>query len=122
LAPEENFRIESSNYQANGNVVTVGGQPVTLALTGAPIEEVGSNPLGGLVGILANPNVAFLLFTAGVLARNRELAEAGYHTQVHVEDHTSFVFLLENGKRLALRRIGDEYVHNSRRFTSQTSR
>jgi bacillithiol biosynthesis cysteine-adding enzyme BshC len=57
--------------------------------------------------------------TAGVLARNRELAEAGYHAQVHVEDHTSFVFLLENGKRLALRRTGDEYVHNSRRFTAQ---
>jgi bacillithiol biosynthesis cysteine-adding enzyme BshC len=55
----------------------------------------------------------------GVLARNRELAAAGYHAQVHVEDHTSFVFLLENGKRLALRRTGDEYVHNSRRFTSQ---
>jgi bacillithiol biosynthesis cysteine-adding enzyme BshC len=50
--------------------------------------------------------------TAGVLSRNHELAEAGYHTQVHVEDHTSFVFL-------ALRRNGDEYVHNSRRFTSQ---
>ncbi len=57
--------------------------------------------------------------TAGVLARNQELAGAGYHTQVHVEDHTSFVFLLENGKRLALRRTGDEYVHNSRRFTSR---
>jgi bacillithiol biosynthesis cysteine-adding enzyme BshC len=57
--------------------------------------------------------------TDGVLARNRELADAGYHAQVHVEDHTSFVFLLENGKRLALRRSGDEYVHNSRRFTSQ---
>jgi bacillithiol biosynthesis cysteine-adding enzyme BshC len=57
--------------------------------------------------------------TEGVLARNRELAAAGYHAQVHVEDHTSFVFLLENGKRLALRRTGDEYVHNSRRFTSQ---
>ncbi len=53
-----------------------------------------------------------------MLERNRELAEAGYHAQVHVEDHTSFVFLLENGKRLALRRAGDEYVHNSRRFTS----
>ena len=57
--------------------------------------------------------------TAGVLARNRELAAAGYHAQVHVEAHTSFVFLLENGKRLALRRTGDEYVHNSRRYTSQ---
>ena len=59
------------------------------------------------------------LLTAGVLARNRELAEAGYHAQVHVEDHTSFVFLLENGKRLALRRAGDDYIHNSRRFTAQ---
>ncbi len=56
--------------------------------------------------------------TNAVLARNRELTAAGYHAQVHVEDHTSFVFLLENGKRLALRRAGDEYVHNSRRFTS----
>jgi bacillithiol biosynthesis cysteine-adding enzyme BshC len=57
--------------------------------------------------------------TSGVLARNHELAAAGYHAQVHVEDHTSFVFLLENGKRLALRRTGDEYVQNSRRFTSR---
>jgi bacillithiol biosynthesis cysteine-adding enzyme BshC len=57
--------------------------------------------------------------TAGVLARNQELAAAGYHAQVHVEEQTSFVFLLENGKRLALRRHGDAYVHNGRRFTAQ---
>jgi bacillithiol biosynthesis cysteine-adding enzyme BshC len=56
--------------------------------------------------------------TNAVMARNRELTEAGYHAQVHIEDQTSFVFLLDNGKRLALRRTGDEYVHNSRRFTS----
>jgi bacillithiol synthase len=57
--------------------------------------------------------------TARVLQRNRDLADAGYHAQVHVEDHTSFVFLLEGGKRLNLRRTGREYVHNSRRFTSE---
>ena len=57
--------------------------------------------------------------TAAVLERNRELAAAGYHAQVHVEEQTSFVFLLENGKRLALRRNGDEYVLNGRRFTTQ---
>jgi uncharacterized protein YllA (UPF0747 family) len=57
--------------------------------------------------------------TGAVLARNGELSAAGYHAQVHVEDHTSFVFRLENGKRLALRRTGDEYLHNSRRFTSR---
>ncbi len=38
----------------------------------------------------------------GVLERNRELAGAGYHAQVHMEEQTSLVFLLENGKRLAL--------------------
>ena len=59
--------------------------------------------------------------SALLLERNRELAAAGYHAQVHIEDHTSLVFLLENGKRLNLRRTGkeNEYVHNSRRFTAQ---
>jgi bacillithiol biosynthesis cysteine-adding enzyme BshC len=56
--------------------------------------------------------------TASVLDRNQTLTRSGYHTQVHVEDHTSFVFLLENGKRLGLRRQGREYTLNGRRFTS----
>ena len=56
--------------------------------------------------------------TASLLKRNRELGDAGYHAQVHVEAQTSLVFLLENGKRLNLRRAGNAYVHNSRRFTA----
>lgn len=56
--------------------------------------------------------------TAAVLARNKELTAAGYHAQVHVEEQTSFFFLLEGGKRLALRRQGTEYVLNGRRFTT----
>jgi bacillithiol synthase len=54
-----------------------------------------------------------------LLARNQELAVANYHAQVHVEEQTSLVFLLENGKRLALRRNGDEYGINGRRFTAR---
>jgi bacillithiol biosynthesis cysteine-adding enzyme BshC len=57
--------------------------------------------------------------TEAVLERNGALTEAGYHAQVHVEQTTSFVFLLENGKRLGLRRHGRDYVHNSRRFTTE---
>jgi bacillithiol biosynthesis cysteine-adding enzyme BshC len=57
--------------------------------------------------------------TAGLLARNRELAAAGYHAQVHVEEATSFVFLLENGKRLTLRRHGREFAQNGRRFSTE---
>jgi bacillithiol synthase len=57
--------------------------------------------------------------TRGVLERNQELAAAGYHAQVHVEEQTSFVFLLENGKRLALRRHGSDYMDGGRRFTTE---
>ena len=57
--------------------------------------------------------------TAAVLDRNRELVAAGYHAQVHVEEQTSLVFLLENGKRHPLRRHGEEYVLNGRRFSAQ---
>ena len=57
--------------------------------------------------------------TARLLERNRELADAGYHAQVHVENQTSLVFLLENGKRLALRRKDREYVMESRRFSTE---
>ena len=57
--------------------------------------------------------------TERVLERNAALAAAGYHAQVHIEPHTSFVFLLENGKRLALRRDGREYTLNSTRLTTE---
>jgi bacillithiol biosynthesis cysteine-adding enzyme BshC len=56
--------------------------------------------------------------TEQVLKRNSELLAAGYHAQVHVEPSTSFVFLLEDGKRLALRRHEDVYMLNGRRFTT----
>lgn len=57
--------------------------------------------------------------TERVLERNKELAAAGYHAQVHVEPQTSFVFLLENGKRIGLRRNGSEYGQNGRTFTAR---
>jgi len=57
--------------------------------------------------------------TERVLERNAALSAAGYHAQVHIEPQTSFVFLLENGKRLTLRRNGLEYTLNGRRFTTE---
>ncbi|MDQ6706533.1 MAG: bacillithiol biosynthesis cysteine-adding enzyme BshC [Acidobacteriota bacterium] len=55
--------------------------------------------------------------TRELLARNRELVAAGYHAQVHVEESTSLFFLLENGKRIGLRRQNGEYVSQGRRFS-----
>ncbi len=49
-----------------------------------------------------------------LLERNRELIAAGYHAQVHFEEQTSFVFLLENGRRVALARHEREYAANGR--------
>lgn len=56
--------------------------------------------------------------TAKILERNHALAAAGYHAQVHMEDRTSLVFLLENGKRLTLQRHGEHFGINGRRFTA----
>lgn len=49
--------------------------------------------------------------TARLIARNKELEAAGYHAQVHFEERNSFFFLLDGGKRLALRRDGATYLH-----------
>jgi bacillithiol biosynthesis cysteine-adding enzyme BshC len=57
--------------------------------------------------------------TAALLGRNAELRAAGYHAQVHVEEHTSLVFLIEEGRREALRRHGGHYVLNGRRFEAR---
>ena len=60
--------IEDVVAQANGKTVTVNGQPVTLDLANAPIQTVTPSPLESLVNLLADPNIAFVLFVAGVLA------------------------------------------------------
>jgi len=58
--------------------------------------------------------------TKGVLERNRALAKAGYHAQVHVEPHTSLFFLLEDGKRVTLRRNGGgDYLVGTRRLSPE---
>lgn len=89
-----------------------------------PFDILQIDPMAPAVRELAAPTIRAALAQAPelnslVLKRNRELTAAGYHAQVHVEDETSFFFLLENGRRLALRRHNGDYVSASRRFTSQ---
>jgi bacillithiol biosynthesis cysteine-adding enzyme BshC len=54
-----------------------------------------------------------------VIERNRQLNAAGYHAQVHVEDETSFFFLLENGRRIALRRQNGNYLSQDGRYSPE---
>ncbi len=63
--------------------------------------------------VLAAPELSRAL-----LERSRELTAAGYHAQVHFEDHTSLVFLLDDGHRRALRRRDNEYSFGDRKFSA----
>jgi bacillithiol biosynthesis cysteine-adding enzyme BshC len=82
------------------------------------------DPMSPAIRELAAPAIRSALaaapdLNAAVRERNRELEAAGYHAQVHVEDQTSFFFLLENGRRYTLRRYGRDYLQNGRRFTTE---
>jgi bacillithiol biosynthesis cysteine-adding enzyme BshC len=55
--------------------------------------------------------------TQKLLDRNRELEAAGYHAQVHVEQKTSLLFLLEGDRRLTLRRQNGDFVAKDRRYS-----
>jgi bacillithiol synthase len=48
--------------------------------------------------------------------RNSELERAGYHTQVHVEDSTSLLFLLTEGKRIAIRYKDGQFTARDRSY------
>ncbi len=65
--------IEEVIAAANGKTVQVAGADRVLDLAGADVQTISPNPLGGVLGLLSNPNVAFLLFTLGVLALIFEL-------------------------------------------------
>jgi membrane-bound serine protease (ClpP class) len=46
----------------------VNGRQVTLDLASSPVEQATQSPLQWLVNLLADPNIAFVLFVAGALA------------------------------------------------------
>jgi len=54
-----------------------------------------------------------------VMERNRELEAAGYHAQVHVDNETSFFFLLDNGRRIALRKQNGTYLSQDARYSPE---
>jgi bacillithiol synthase len=88
------------------------------------IRALHVDPMSPAMRELAAPAIRSALaaapdLTAALLERNRALEAAGYHAQVHVEDQTSFVFLLENGRRYTLRRYGRDYLQNGRRFSTE---
>ena len=68
---------------ANGKTVSVGGgRTVTLALAGASTEVVEMSPFQAFLRLLADPNLAFILFVVGVLLLVFELANPNIVTGI----------------------------------------
>lgn len=68
---------------ANGRTVTVaGGRSITLALAGASVEVVGFSPFQAILRLLADPNLAFILFVLGVLLLAFELGSPNLVTGI----------------------------------------
>ncbi len=68
--------------QADGMTVTVAGQPWVLQTAGAPTTETEMNPLQGFLHLLADPNIAFILFTLGSLGLLFELQNPNFVTGI----------------------------------------
>jgi uncharacterized protein YllA (UPF0747 family) len=58
-------------------------------------------------------------FTVALMDRSRELVERGYHAQVVMDERTSLAFLLEGGKRIALKRTAEGFSAGARKFSVQ---
>jgi membrane-bound serine protease (ClpP class) len=67
---------------ANGRVVEVAGQPVTLDLEGATTTEVTMSPLQSFVRLLSDPTIAFLLFSLGSAGLLAELYNPNFVTGI----------------------------------------
>jgi bacillithiol biosynthesis cysteine-adding enzyme BshC len=93
-------------YQPGGTM-GAGFRALVLKL----LERVGVlvlDPLDPAIRAIGAPFMASAVKTApelkaGLLARCKELADAGYHSQVLVEENTSLFFLLDKGERKTLR-------------------
>jgi membrane-bound serine protease (ClpP class) len=67
---------------ANGREVTVRGEPVTLDLAGAAVDDLPMNPLQSFLHLLTDPNIAFILFTIGFYGLLFELQNPNFVTGI----------------------------------------
>ena len=74
--------LEEALTFATGRTVLVKGQPVTLSLTGATTTDLPMNPLQSLLRLLADPNIAFILFTVGTYGLIYEVISPNFATGI----------------------------------------
>jgi membrane-bound serine protease (ClpP class) len=74
--------IDEVLAMADGRVVKVNGADVTVATAGAATTDASMNPFQGLLHLLSDPNVAFVLFTIGVYGLIFELQNPNFVTGI----------------------------------------
>ncbi len=74
--------LEEVLAKAAGRTVTVAGAPVTLDLAGADVREAGMNPFVGLLHLLSDPDIAFILLLLGAYGLLFEFHTANFVTGV----------------------------------------
>ncbi len=67
---------------ADGRVVTVAGESVTIASSGASTTELAMNPAQAFLHLLSDPNIAFILFTVGFYGLFFELQNPNFVTGI----------------------------------------
>ncbi|HEY7737384.1 MAG TPA: NfeD family protein [Candidatus Limnocylindrales bacterium] len=67
---------------ANGRTVTIAGADVAVATAGATVRELPMNPFQGFLHLLADPNIAALLFSLGSLGLVYELINPNFVTGI----------------------------------------
>ncbi len=74
--------VEEVLRLADGMEITQAGETMTIETAGAPVEELPMNPLQGLIHLLSDPNIAFLLFTLGFYGLLFELQSPNFVTGI----------------------------------------
>jgi membrane-bound serine protease (ClpP class) len=74
--------IDEVVAQATGRTVQLAGRDVVLDLAGAPIQEAAINPFQGFLHLLADPNIALILFMVGFYGLLFELQNPNFVTGI----------------------------------------
>ena len=74
--------LEDVRRQADGQVVEVGAQPVTVDIADAPFVDLPMNPFQSIIHLLSDPNVAFILLTIGFYGLLFELQSPNFVTGI----------------------------------------
>jgi len=74
--------LEDVRREADGEVVNVVGEPVTVDVAAAPFVELPMNPFQSIIHLLSDPNVAFILFTLGFYGLLFELQSPNFVTGI----------------------------------------